>query len=54
MKLLLIEIQNMADSLRKDLDFEKKRMAHNTLVFNDWCELFDFEYAEIKKLLQDV
>lgn len=44
----------MADSLRKDLDFEKKRMAHNTLVFNDWCELFDSEYAEIKKLLQDV
>ena len=51
MKLLLIKIQNIAESLRKDLAFEKKRMAHNTLVFNDWCELFD---AEIKKLLQDV
>ena len=50
MKLLLI----MAESLRKDLAFEKKRMAHNTLVFNDWCELFDAEYANIKKLLQDV
>ena len=54
MKLLLIKIQNMADSLRKDLDFEKQRLAYNELVFNAWCELFDAEYAEIKKLLQDV
>lgn len=44
-------LQIMVESLRKDLAFEKQRMAHNTLVFNDWCELFD---AEIKKLLQDV
>lgn len=52
MKLLLI--QNMAESLRKDLAFEKQRLAYNELVFNAWCELFDAEYAEIKKLLKDV
>lgn len=44
-------LEMIAESLRKDLAFEKQRMAYNTLVFNGWCELFD---AEIKKLLQDV